>query len=65
MHPPTSNESGRSAVLRRAGELFAERLTDLQQGTDRLFAGLMIFEWLCALGFALVVSPRAWAGNTS
>ena len=31
--------------------------------TDRLFAGLLIFEWLAVIVTALISSPRTWSGG--
>ncbi len=31
---------------------------------DRLFAGLMLLQWLVCIGVALVVSPRTWIGDS-
>ncbi|NND95720.1 MAG: PAS domain S-box protein [Pirellulaceae bacterium] len=33
--------------------------------TDRLFAGLMAFQWLAGILAALVISPRTWIGTQS
>src|SRR5262249_35466775 len=33
--------------------------------TDRLFAWLLLGEWIAGVVIALVVSPTAWAGRTS
>ena len=38
---------------------------DLNRATDRLFSGLLAFEWLAAILTALVIAPRAWSGTTS
>ena len=31
--------------------------------TDRMFAGLMAFQWVGAVALALIVSPRTWIGS--
>jgi len=49
----------------RACELFAEAQHDIHRRTDRLFAGLMAFQWLMGIVFALWVSPLAWDGPVS
>jgi two-component system sensor histidine kinase/response regulator len=59
--PPTSS----AAVSRRAEELFEQHRQDLHRTTDRLFSGLLAFEWLAAILTALVVAPLAWSGTTS
>jgi two-component system, sensor histidine kinase and response regulator len=53
------------ADTRRADELFAESQHDIHRRTDRLFAGLMAFQWLLGIVFALWVSPLAWEGSAS
>lgn len=46
----------------RTLELFKQNLRQVQAHTDKLFAGLMIFQWLVGIGFALWLSPNAWSG---
>src|SRR6185369_16783337 len=47
----------------RANFLFQDaRLTNYKR-IDRLFAGLMCFQWVAGIVAALVISPRAWAGS--
>ena len=50
------------AVQRRASELFTSYQRDIYKSTDRLFAGLMGFQWIAGIVFALWVSPLAWYG---
>ncbi len=50
---------------RRAAELFAAYQQDIYCRTDRLFAGLMGFQWVAGIVFALWVSPLAWTGASS
>lgn len=52
-------------VSQRADELFLENQHDLYQRTDRLFACLMIVQWLAAIAAALWITPRTWIGNNS
>src|SRR6266536_1322680 len=49
----------------RATELFEEYQSDLHQRTDRLFAGLLGFQWIAGILFALWISPLAWSGAVS
>src|SRR5712671_5222942 len=49
----------------RADELFATYRRDIYKRTDRLFAGLMGFQWIAGIVFALWVSPLAWYGSVS
>ncbi|MGH9868026.1 MAG: sensor histidine kinase [Candidatus Polarisedimenticolia bacterium] len=52
-------------LTRRASELFHEDLKTLWIRTDRMFAGLMVFQWLGGIVAALWISPRTWIGTTS
>ncbi|QDT88730.1 ATP-binding protein [Gimesia algae] len=49
----------------RAEELFRENQRDLYQRTDRLFACLMIVQWLAAMAAAFWITPRTWIGSNS
>ena len=49
----------------RATELFEEYQSDLNRRTDRLFAGLLGFQWIAGILFALWISPLAWSGSAS
>jgi len=49
----------------RAAELFEEYQSDLHRRTDRLFAGLLGFQWIAGILFALWISPLAWSGTVS
>ena len=49
----------------RADELFNEHRQQLCQRTDRLFACLMIVQWLAAIVAACLVTPYTWIGNLS
>jgi two-component system, sensor histidine kinase and response regulator len=48
-----------------ADSLFHERQQATYRRVDRLFAGLMLFQWVGGVIAALVISPRAWEGATS
>ena len=52
-------------MSRRASELFEQHRQELNRTTDRLFSGLLVFEWLAAVLTALVIAPRAWSGTTN
>ena len=49
----------------RAAELFEEYQSDLHRRTDQLFAGLLGFQWIAGIVFALWISPLAWYGPVS
>ena len=48
----------------RADELFRERYDDNLRRTDRLFAYLMVGQWLFAIAIAIWFSPYGWSGKT-
>ncbi len=49
----------------RAEFLFHESRNANYRRIDRLFAGLMCFQWVAGVIAALVISPRAWSGSVS
>jgi two-component system, sensor histidine kinase and response regulator len=53
------------AITQRASALFSAYQHEIHQQTDRLFAGLMAFQWVLGIVFALWVSPLAWEGPVS
>jgi two-component system sensor histidine kinase/response regulator len=53
------------SIACRASALFAGYQQDIHMHTDRLFAGLMGFQWIAGILFALWVSPLTWAGSVS
>ena len=65
MSSTITSPSQNQAVSVRAEELFEENRTDLCQRTDRLFACLMIIQWLACIGTAIWLSPRTWIGTYS
>jgi hypothetical protein len=51
------------AIVGRAEERFQAHWMEIVSWTDRLFAKLMVGQWLFAIVIALVVSPYAWEGR--
>jgi len=49
----------------RTEELFNEHRADVFRRCDRLFAWLMVFQWVAGLVAAITISPRTWAGAVS
>ncbi len=49
----------------RAEELFERHRQSICARTDRLFASLMLLQWLGAVVLACWISPRTWAGPQS
>lgn len=43
--------------------LFRERYFAVASQTDRMFLALMLIQWAAAIGFAIWLSPYAWAGK--
>jgi two-component system, sensor histidine kinase and response regulator len=53
------------ALNERAEELFQQHRRQIFRDTDKLFAKLMLFQWVACIVIALVVSPRTWNGEAS
>jgi signal transduction histidine kinase len=49
----------------RADQLFSTYEHQIHRQTDRMFAWLMVLQWLAGIAFAVWVSPYAWEGATS
>src|SRR6267142_939156 len=49
----------------RTAGLFEDSQHLIQLRTDRMFAWLMVFQWLAGIAAALWISPRTWIGGTS
>jgi len=49
----------------RAREILFDQQLDIWKKTDRLFACLLLVEWIGAIIEGLVLSPLAWTGTTS
>ncbi len=60
LHPESAE-----SISQRADDLFNRYHLDIYKQTDRLFAGLMGFQWIAGIVFALWVSPLAWYGAES
>ncbi len=52
-------------ISRRAEALYTEQQQHIFKRTDRLFAGLMLFEWVAGIAAALILSPKTWRGSES
>src|SRR5437868_15173600 len=53
------------ALGRRVFALTSQQHQLTYRRTDRLFAGLMLFQWLAGIAAAVWISPQAWAGPES
>ncbi|HLX72129.1 MAG TPA: ATP-binding protein [Verrucomicrobiae bacterium] len=60
-----TNQESHPAESARAEELFRQSRLAIYQRNDRLFARLMVFQWLAAIVAAIWISPRTWIGATS
>jgi len=65
MNQPTDMEATKPALQQRAAALFAESLDSTYRHTDRLFAVLMVIQWLAGIAAAVWISPLTWIGATS
>ncbi len=45
--------------------LFLDHCREVWKRTDRMFAGLLVLQWLAGIGLALWITPRTWIGGTS
>ena len=52
-------------IRERKQNLFWEHQKSIFQRTDRIFASLMLFQWLAAIVAAFLISPRTWVGTDS
>src|SRR5688500_5367906 len=52
-------------AVERAEQLFREQRDANYRRTSRLFAVLMVVQWVAAVIVALTLSPYAWEGRTS
>ncbi|HZN40141.1 MAG TPA: response regulator [Planctomycetota bacterium] len=51
--------------LAQAERLYAEQCAATYCWTDRMFARLMVFQWIGGITLAVWISPLTWAGSTS
>jgi signal transduction histidine kinase/DNA-binding response OmpR family regulator len=59
------NSQVAAAVQQRARQYFERHRQSIFCRTDRLFAGLLIFQWIAIIGVAAWISPQTWAGRQS
>lgn len=58
-----NNGAAADRLKERAGVLFAEQTRRIHEQTDRLFAALMVAQWVFAIVVSLLWSPYAWEGK--
>jgi two-component system, sensor histidine kinase and response regulator len=56
------SEARDERTRKRTQELIALTQDAVARRTDRMFVGLLIFQWLSAVDLAIWVSPHTWAG---
>jgi hypothetical protein len=61
--PIDSIAAAADAVVSRAEARFDAHRQDILRSTDRMFAGLLVGQWVFAIVLALTVSPYAWQGK--
>jgi len=61
----TFEDLNRESVKQRASTLFQQHWNGILCRTDRLFAALLLTQWLAGIVVAAVVSPRTWVGDQS
>ncbi len=54
-----------AAAIQRTVDLYAAQHDALYRRTDRLFAGLMMFQWVASVLTAIWISPLSWRGTDS
>ncbi len=65
MQKSTQVLSAQKKIAERSLQVYAEHRQQIIKHTDRLFAWLMIFQWLAGIAAAVLISPRVWAGQFS
>jgi PAS domain S-box-containing protein len=61
-----ATDSGNDESIRRwANDLFADQQQVIFKHTDRMFAVLMIVQWIAGIAAALWISPKTWTGQYS
>lgn len=55
----------KSTIKGQAEQIYAEHQQQIYRQTDRMFAVLMVIQWLAGIVAALVIAPRTWIGQTS
>ncbi|MFN2453212.1 MAG: PAS domain S-box protein [Pyrinomonadaceae bacterium] len=65
MHQVATNPDAFLSVEGRAKDLFSEHRQSIYERTDRMFAVLMVVQWVAGIVAALLISPRTWIGSES
>jgi two-component system sensor histidine kinase/response regulator len=62
---PNGNRAEPQELARFTAEHFESHCQQVWQRTDRMFAGLMVLQWLAGIGVALWITPLTWIGAAS
>ncbi|MBI3410178.1 MAG: PAS domain-containing protein [Planctomycetes bacterium] len=65
MSSATASADSCAVKLGRAAELFEDHQRSIFKRTDRMFAGLLAFQWLAGVIAAAWISPLTWEGASS
>ena len=67
LRPPAAPPEalGDAGLDSRAAAIFGENLDTIRRRTDRLFALLMVLQWVAGIAAAFWITPRTWAGAES
>jgi diguanylate cyclase (GGDEF)-like protein len=60
-----ANEEYPSQIELQANKLFQEHADHIHRRTDRMFAYLMLIQWVAGIVAAWLISPLAWSGTNS
>ncbi|HXE51567.1 MAG TPA: ATP-binding protein, partial [Tepidisphaeraceae bacterium] len=61
----TAGQAGPGSTSAQAAELYAAHKQAIYRRTDRVFAILMLLQWVFGIIAAIVISPRTWSGTSS
>jgi PAS domain S-box-containing protein len=65
MQATLNNAAPFEATKGHAKALYQASQLEIYRRTDRMFAYLMVLQWLAGIAAALWISPRTWTGTTS
>src|SRR5260370_33717651 len=65
MQRMNANTSRNGATTQRAAALYEESQANLHRRADRLFAALMVLQWLAGIIAAVWISAKTWVGASS
>lgn len=65
MVPPSLPPASQAEISHRSATLLHEHQHRIYVQTDRLFAVLMLCQWIAGIGAACWISPRTWIGTSS